>query len=166
MTTMFDRSMSKTIHPYLQPGEELLAAVLAQASGASTQLMAHVLSPTGIALRADRATHDAHTRATAAAGSAGMKLDRKMVLAVTSQRLLVFKAAGAFTVKAKELLGEVPIDAVEDIAVETRGMVKPVTVHVAGATIGVETARGQPAEALVEAHARATAALRLTGSPG
>lgn len=152
---MFARSIHKTIQPHLQDQEELLAAVLAQATGASSQLLAHALSPSGVALRADRATHDAHARATAAAGSAGVELDRRMVVAVTTQRLLIFKAGGAFTVKATDLLGQLPITAVDAITVDTRGLVKPVTVHARSQAIGFETARGQPAEALVEALDRA-----------
>jgi hypothetical protein len=159
---MFTRSIHKTIQPHLHDGEPLLAAVLAQATGASSQLLAHALRPTGLALRADRATHDAHARSTAAAGGAGLALDRRMVVAVTAQRLLIFKAAGAFTVKAAELLGELPVGAVESITVETRGLVKPVTVHSGGEAIGFETARGQPAEALVEALDRAHAAASVT----
>ncbi len=136
---MFSRSIQKTVQPHLHDGEALLAAVLAQATGASTQLLAHALSATGVALRADRATFDAHARATATAEAAGVELDRRMVVAVTGRRLLIFKAGGAFTV-------------------ETRGLVKPVTVHSGGAAITFETARGQRAEALVEALERAHAA--------
>ena len=40
-----------------------------------------------------------------------------MVLAITSRRLLVFRMGGAFTPKAKELLGERPLRDVAAIAV-------------------------------------------------
>ena len=87
-----------------------------------------------------------------------MKLDRRMVLAITSRRLLVFRMGGSFTPKAKELLGERPIGDVDAIAVAPGVTTKAVTLHVAGTAIGVETARGQPAEILPQALQRAHAA--------
>ena len=50
-----------------------------------------------------------------------------MVIAVTSQRLLILKAGGAFTVKARELLGEAAIGGIDGIDVERGGQqTKPV----------------------------------------
>ena len=81
-----------------------------------------------------------------------------MVLAITSRRLLIFKLGGAFMPKAKELLGERAIRDVAAISVTPSGASKAVTLHVAGTAIGVETARGQPAEILPQALQRARAA--------
>ena len=146
---MFSSSIEKkTIRPYLQAGEELLAAVMAQAAGANAQLMAHAVGTPVSASRAGVRTAAAHEHAQAVAAQAGIGLDRRMVLAVTSERLLVFKAGGAFTVKVRALVGEAPIEDVDAIDVARHGslQLKAVTLRVAGAAIGVETARGQPAE--------------------
>ena len=155
---MFASSMAKSIAPFLSPGEELLGAVMAQAAGANLQLLARAVGGAGAAAYGDIRTHRAHGAAQAAAGETGMKLDRRMVLAITSQRLLIFKMGGAFTPKAKELIGERPIGDVHQIAVSTGISTKAVTLHVAGTAIGVETARGQPAEVLPHALLRAQAA--------
>jgi hypothetical protein len=64
---------------------------------------------------------------------------------------------GAFTPKAKELLGEAPIGDVEGIDVEPAGLAKAVTLHVRGTEIGIETA--QPAEDLPRALELARASL-------
>ena len=87
-----------------------------------------------------------------------MELDRRMVLAITSRRLLVFRMGGAFTPRAKELLGERSVRDVAAIAVSAGVTTKTVTLHVAGTAIGVETARAQPAEILPQALQRAHAA--------
>jgi mannose-6-phosphate isomerase-like protein (cupin superfamily) len=146
---MFSSSIERTIRPHLRAGEELLAAVMAQAAGANAQLMAHAVGTPVAASRADVRTTTAHEHAQAVAAQAGIGLDRRMVLAVTSERLLVFKAGGAFTVKVRALVGEAPVEDVDAIAVAPDGrLTKAVTLHVRGAAIGVETARGQPAEDL------------------
>jgi hypothetical protein len=119
---MFDKSLRKSVQPFLDGSEQLLGAVMAQNADAAN-----------------------------AAGSAGVKVDRRMVIAVTSRRLLIFRMGGAFTPKAKELLGEAPIGAVEGIDVEPAGLAKTVTLRVRGTAIGIETARGQPAEDLPRA---------------
>jgi hypothetical protein len=155
---MFASSLGKTIAPFLAPGEELLGAVMAQAAGANLQLLARALGGAAAGAYGDVGTARAHGAAEAAAAETGMKLDRRMVLAITSQRLLIFKMGGAFTPKAKELLGERPIGDVHQIAVSTGISTKAVTLHVAGTAIGVETARGQPAEVLPHALLRAQAA--------
>ena len=151
---MFASSLAKSIAPFLAPGEELLGAVMAQAAGSNRQVLARAL---GTGVRADRQAVAAHGAATAAAASAGMELDRRMVLAITSRRLLVFRMGGAFTPKAKELLGERPVRDVAAIAVSAGVTTKTVTLHVAGNAIGVETARAQPAELLPQALQRAHA---------
>lgn len=155
---MFAASMGKSIAPFLAPGEELLGAVMAQAAGSNLQVLARAVGGAAGGAYADRRSDRAHGAAVAAAADAGVTLDRRMVLAITSQRLLIFRMGGAFTPKAKALLGERPIADVDQIAVTTGATTKAVTLHVAGTAIGVETARGQPAETLPQALLRAQAA--------
>ena len=152
---MFSSSLKKSIAPSLAPGEELLGAVMAQAAGANLQLLARAIGGAAASAYGDARTHHAHSAAETAAGFA---LDHRMVLAITSRRLLIFKQRGAFIPKAKELIGERPIGDVHQIAVSTGISTKAVTLHVAGTAFGVETARGQPAEVLPHALLRAQAA--------
>jgi hypothetical protein len=81
-----------------------------------------------------------------------------MVVAVTSERLLVLRAGGVLAVKARELVGECPLADVDAIEVARDGkLTRTVTLHVRGEAIGVVTARAQPAEALPAALRRAMA---------
>ena len=155
---MFSKSIQKAVRPYLHDSEQLLAAVLAQSAGANAAMMASaVRGPVGSA-RAHAAAYRAQEHAGDAARAVGLGVDRSMVIAVTTRRLLILKAGGAFTVKAKELLGEVPITDVEAIDVVPDGrLTQHVTLHVRGAAIGVEAARAQPAEDLPRALERARA---------
>ena len=153
---MFTRSIHKSVRPYLQPSEQLLTAVLAQNAGANAAAMVYALRGETATVRAFDRADQAHADAAAAAGPAGLKVDRRMVIAVTSRRLIVFRSGGAFTVKVKALLTAVPIAAVDGIDIAPDGLAKSVTLRVRGAAIRVETARGQRAEDLPRAlrHAR------------
>lgn len=158
---MFAKSMAKTIAPHLEPGESLRCAVMAQGRGMNAAAMAH-LGTTLHAVRAEERAHAMQQGAGAAAGSAGVEVERRMVLAVTDRRFLVFKAGGAFTVKAQELIGAVPLADVDGIDIAEHKLTKVVTLRIRGAAIEVETARAQPAEQLPAA----LAALRPTAIPG
>jgi hypothetical protein len=149
---MFARSIRKTVQTYLRPSEQLLAAVLAQNAGANAAMMVSALrGPLATANAFDAATRR-HADAVAAARPAGLDVDRRMVIAVTTERLLVFRSGGSFTVKAKQLLAEAPIEAVDGIDVERDGhLTKRVTLRVRGAAIAIETARGQRPEDLTRA---------------
>jgi hypothetical protein len=148
---MFGRSIRKSVMPHLHAGETLVTAVFAQSRGTTRSLMAHALGPTGAAVRADAANLRAEARAAGAAEAAGLATAAKMVLAITTRRLLVLTAGGLMTVRAKALIGAVPIDEVDAIAVERVALVKIVTVTARGACIEPETPRAQPAETLTTA---------------
>ena len=147
---MFAKSIRNSVQPFLMRSERLLGAVMAQNAGANAAAIAYALRGPLATARADAA---------AAARDAGVRVERRMVIAVTSRRLLIFRMAGAFTPKVKALLGEAPIGEVEGIDVVPAGLAKAVTLRVRGTAIGIETARGQPAEDL----ARALHATRLGG---
>jgi hypothetical protein len=148
---MYSKSFRKTIRPHLHDGEELLAAVMAQASGSNRAMMVSALRGPSATARAHASVDRLLADANEAAEPAGLKVDRRMVVAVTSQRLLVFRQGGVLVAKAVELLGEAPIAAVESIEVDTGKLSKWVTLRVAGQAVVVETARAQPAEDLVQA---------------
>jgi hypothetical protein len=124
---------------------------MAQNAGANAAVMVSALRGPLAAVKAYDRADRRHADAVDAAGDAGIDVDRRMVIAVTSQRLLIFRMGGAFTPKVKALLGEAPIGDVERIDVEPAGLSKAVTLRVRGAAIGIETARGQPAEDLPRA---------------
>jgi hypothetical protein len=148
---MFAKSIGKSVQPHLGSSERLLGAVMAQNAGANAAVMVSALrGPLATVKAYDRADRR-HADAGEAADDAGMKVDRRMVIAVTNLRLLIFRMGGAFTPKVRELLGEAPIEEVEGIDVEPAGLSKAVTLRVRGAAIGIETARGQPAEDLPRA---------------
>jgi len=149
---MFSNSIRKTVQPYLHPSEQLLAAVLAQNAGANAAAMMSAFRGPVATAKAFDAANQAHADAVAAAEPAGLRVAHRMVIAVTTERLLVFRSGGAFTVKVKELLAETPIGAVDAIDVEPDGqLTKAVTLRVHGAAIGIETARGQRPEDLARA---------------
>ena len=112
---MFSRSITKSVHGHLHDDERLLAAVLAQSAGANTALMLSAVRGPIATAHAHQRADRAQQRAGEAAADAGLAVDRRMVIALTTQRLLIFTSGGAFTVKVKRLLGEAPIAAVDAI---------------------------------------------------
>jgi hypothetical protein len=148
---MFDKSIRKSVQPFLEGAEQLLGAVMAQNAGANAAVMVSALRGPLATVKAYDRADQRHADAVDAAGDAGVKVDRRMIIAVTTRRLLIFRMGGAFTPKVRELLGEAPIGDVEGIDVEAAGLSKTVTLRVRGTAIGIETARGQPAEDLPRA---------------
>jgi hypothetical protein len=94
----FDKSIRKSVQPFLEGAEQLLGAVMAQNAGANAAAMVS-------ALRGPLATTKAYDRA----------------------------------------------DQRHADAVDAAGLSKAVTLRVRGSAIGIETARGQPAEDLPRA---------------
>ena len=97
---MFARSINTSIQPFLMRSERLLGAGVARKAGANA--------------------YHRH---------ADVKVDRRMIVAVTSRRLLIF-----FKPKVKALLGEV-----EGHRRVPAGLAKAVTLRVRGSAIGIES---------------------------
>ncbi len=152
---MFDKSMRKSIQPHLHAGEEPLAVVFGQGKGASGAMFASAVAGDATAASARSEHEKAHGAAAEAAGAVDVKLEKKMVLVITPSRMLIFKAGGAMTVKAQELISEVPIADVDAIEVGKSTLTKPVTLTVRGASFTIETPKAQPAEDLPKALAQA-----------
>jgi hypothetical protein len=68
---------------------------------------------------------------------------------------MIFKAGGAVTVKAQELISDVPIADVDSIEIGKAGLTKPITITVRGASFAIETPKASPAADLPKALARA-----------
>ena len=152
---MFDKAMRKSIETYMQPGEELLEVAIVQGKGMTKFLAMGGAAGQAIAgARRDKKAAEAD-----AAGEGGdVKLANKMGIGVTSQRLLIFKAGGAMTLKAQELLTAVPVADVDGMEVGKGAMSKPITITVRGESFEVEAPKASNPQKLVEAFERAKGA--------
>lgn len=153
---MFDKAMRKSIETYLEPGEEILEIAIVQGKGMTKFLAMGGAAGQAIAgARRDKKAAEAE----AAGEPAGeVKLANKMGIGVTSRRLLIFKAGGAMTLKAQELLTAVPVADVDSVAVGKGTMTKPVTITVRGESFEVEAPKASNPQKLAEAIERAKGA--------
>ena len=148
---MFDKAMKKSIEPYLQPGEELVNVMIVSGKGMTKALVGGgVVGAMAVGSMRDR--KDKPEPAPAA-----IELSSKMGLAITSTRLLVFKAGGAMTLSAKELLSAVPLSDVDSIEVGKGMIAKPVMVTVNGAAFEVEAPKAANTKEFVAAFEQAKA---------
>ena len=139
--------------PFLEEGEEVLAAFVARPRG-WTQQHAGVRG-----LGASQAA-----KAAAGAEAGGFQLASPMALAITERRLLSF-ALGAtpgmgMGGEVKELAGEAPLDAVDSIEIKRLLLGKVVKVTVRGHEFKLESGAGANVKGVVEAfEQRRTAAV-------
>jgi hypothetical protein len=90
-----------------------------------------------------------------------IELSSKMGLAITSSRLLVFKAGGAMTLSAKEMLSAVPLADVDSVEVGKGVLTKPVTLTVNGEAFQVEAPKASNTKEFVAAFEQARAKQRV-----
>jgi hypothetical protein len=151
---LFDKAMTKSIHAYLEPGEELLNATIVQGKGlAKMTLAGGVVGAMAVAARRDRKS----AQAAADAPEGAVQMSSKMGIGVTTRRLLLFKAGGAMTLSAKELLSAVPIAEVDSIEAGKGVMTKPISLTIRGESFQVEAPRAANTDNLVAAFAQAKA---------
>ena len=151
---MFDKAMKKSIDPYMEPGEEPLDVMIVQGKGMIKALIGG--GAVGAAVIGGR--RDRKSQAEAEAGNGGgIQLSSKMGLAITPRRLLLFKAGGAMTLKATELLTAVPIADVDSVEVGKGALTKPVIITVRGESFQVEAPKAANTDRLVEAFTKAKA---------
>jgi hypothetical protein len=154
---MFDKAMKKSIEEYLQPGEQALGVLIVQGKGMTKTLLAGgALGAAAIGARRDKKAREKGP------DESGIELSSKMGLAVTSQRLLIFKAGGAMTLKAKEILSAVPIADVDSIEVGKGVMTKPITITVRGEAFVVEAPKAANTKEFTGAFADAKAGGAVT----
>ena len=152
---MFDKAMTKSIQAYLEPGEELLNATIVQGKGLAKMAIAGgVVGAMAVAARRDRKSAGDDTP------DGAVQLSSKMGIGVTTQRLLLFKAGGAMTLSAKELLTAVPIAEVDSIEAGKAMVTKPITLTIRGESFQVEAARAVNTDNLVSAVEQAKASER------
>jgi hypothetical protein len=145
---MFEKAMIKSVGAYLQPGEELLNATIVQGKGlGKVALAGGVFASMAVANSRDKKGH----------GDGDVKLSSKMGIAITTRRLLIFKAGGSMTLSAKELLTEIPIADVDSIEIGRGVVTKPITVRVRGQEFQLEAPRAAKTDQLLSAFAQAKA---------
>ena len=152
---MFDKAMKKSIEPYMDSGEELLNVMIVQGKGMTKALV----GGGAIGAAAVGALRDRKAKDEPAAATGAIELSSKMGLAITSQRLLVFKAGGAMTLSAKEMLSAVPIADVDAVEIGKGMMTKPITLTVRGEAFQVEAPKASNTKEFVAAYERARGAV-------
>ena len=133
--------------PFLEPGEEVLAAFVAAPRG-------HTQSVAGVRglgnMQKDRVAD--------AASQAGIRLEAPMALALTPHRLLMLAISNPVGMgvsgKVKDVLGSVPIGEVDSIQVKRLLVGSRITLTVRGAAIKLEAGGGARAKPLAEAFDR------------
>ena len=147
----YEDKIKEQAEPFLDPGERVLAAIIAQPRGTTTALSAGMVVSAigGRKVRAQRQLAD----------SAGLQLTRPMALAVTDSRLVVLAITPPIALgkggDVKRLVSAVPLVAVESIEIKRLLVGKVVVVTVAGTQVKLEAGAGADAKGLVAAFERA-----------
>ena len=153
MSTSYEDKIKEQAEPYLEPGERVLAAFIAQPRGAN-MATAGGLAPSAIGGRKVK-------EARRAAEASGLQLARPMALAVTDRRLVVLKISPPIAMgkggDVKELVSAVPLTDVDSIEIKRLLVGKVVVVTVGGAAVKLEAGAGANAKGLAEEFARARA---------
>lgn len=147
---------------FLEPGEEVLAAVVARPRG-WTQSNASagggaLAGAVGAALGNKKQQQNVD-----AAETAGFELASPMALAVTPRRLLSLKISSPIGLgiggDVKELVSAVPLSAVDSVEVKRLAVGKTITATVNGTPFVLEVGAGANAKGVAEAFERARAAV-------
>jgi hypothetical protein len=153
MPTSYEDKLKEQAGPYLDAGEHVLAAFVAQPRGATTAKMA------GIGPGAIGGMKKA--KQNRAAEEAGLQLANPMALALTESRLLVLGISQPIAMgkgaDVKDLVSAAPLADVDSIEVKRLLVGKVVTVTVRGVAIKLEAGGGANAKGLAEEFARAKA---------
>jgi hypothetical protein len=144
--------------PYLEPGEEVLAAMVARPRG-WTQSSASagggaIAGAIGGALGGKKQREN-----TGAAEESGFEITSPMALAVTNQRLLSLKIGNPVGLgiggDVKELVSSAPLSDVESIELKRLAVGKTVTVTVRGTPFVLEVGAGANAKGVADEFERA-----------
>ncbi len=153
MSTSYEDKIKEQAESYLDPGERVLAAFIAQPRGAN-MARAGGLAPSAIGGRKVKEVRRA-------AEATGLQLTRPMALALTDRRLVVLKISPPIAMgkgaDVKELVSAVPLCDVDSIEVKRLLVGKVVVVTVGGAAVKLEAGAGANAKGLAEEFARARA---------
>jgi hypothetical protein len=150
MPTSYEDKIKEQAQQYLDAGEHVLAAFVAQPRGATTAKMAG-LGPSSIGgIKTSKQKR--------AAEEAGLELANPMALALTESRLLVLGISQPIALgkggDVKELVSAALLTEVDSIEVKRLLVGKTVTVTVRGVPIKLEAGGGANAKGLAEEFAR------------
>jgi hypothetical protein len=148
--------------PFLEQGEEVLAAIVARPRGWTQQNASpgggFVAGMVGGAMGGKK--QQEHV---AAAEGSGFEITNPMALAVTGRRLLCFEISNPVGLgiggDVKELFSEAPLSAVDSIELKRLAAGKTVTVTVRGTPFVLEVGAGANAKGVAEEFDRAKAAV-------
>jgi hypothetical protein len=146
--------------PFLEQGEEVLAAIVAQPRG-WTQSTASAGGGAAAGVVGGMLGGKKQQENVDAAQQAGFELASPMALAVTRRRLLSLKVTApvglGIGMKVQELVSAVPIGEVDSIEVKRLAVGKTVTVTVRGVPFVLEVGAGANASGVAEALERVKA---------
>jgi hypothetical protein len=141
----FSDQLKDEARSFLEPGEEIVASIVAQPRGTSTSKVGG-LAPQAIGSAwAGKSREDAE--------AAGLALTNPMALALSDRRLIVFGLETSAMGKpkgVKELHSSLPLGDVDSIAVKRLLMGKTVAISARGAEAKLEVGAGQDAKGLAE----------------
>jgi hypothetical protein len=151
MPVSYEEKIKEQARPYLEAGEQVLAAVIARPRGATT-------AGAG-GLGAGAVGGGKVARQQRAADGAGLRLASPMALAVTGSRLVVLSVSTPVAMgkggDVKDLVSSAPLADVESIEVKRLLVGKVLTVTVRGASFRLEVGAGGDVKGLSEQFARA-----------
>jgi hypothetical protein len=157
MKSRYEDKIKEGAAPFLEDGEEVLAAFVARPKG-WTASAAGAAGPGALAANMGAAKVG---RAKAAGEAAGFPLASPMALAVTQRRLLSLKTGSPIGLgiggKVKELAGAVPIGEVDSVEVKRFGAGQTITITVRGTPVQVEANAMARAKELAEVFDQAKA---------
>ena len=140
---------------YMQPGERVLAALIARPRGATQASMGGLA---GNIIGGRKATQQRQ-----AAKDAGLQLASPMALALTDKRLLVLRVSAPIGLgkggDVKDLVSEAPLADVDSIEVKRLLAGKIVTVTVRGTSFKLEVGTGMDTKGVADGLALAKAAV-------
>ena len=153
------RKIADGAEAYLEPGERVLTALVAQARGATTAKVGGNLIANELGAR--KAGKNAAT-----AEEVGLIVRSPMGLVLTDRRLLTFGISTPWGLglggAVKELLSEVPVEELEHIDVKRLAVGRRITLGLRGHEFKLETGAGGEADALAE-HFEELRGATLTG---
>lgn len=156
----FETKIKEGAAPFLEPGEEVLAAVVARPRG-WTQANASAGGGAAAGLIGGSIGRKKQQHNVDAAHEAGFELASPMALAVTQRRVLSLGIGAPIGLgiggKVKELVSAVPVHEVNSIEAKRLAMGKTVTVTVRDVPFVLEVGAGANVNGVVEAFDRAKA---------
>jgi hypothetical protein len=157
MKSRYEDKIKEGAAPFLEDGEEVLAAFVARPKG-WTMSAAGGAGPGAVAANIGNAKQG---RAKASGEAAGFQLASPMALAATQRRLLSLKIGSPIGLgiggKVKELAGAVPLSEVDSVEVKRLGGGQTITITVGGTPVQVEANAMARAKELAEVFNQAKA---------